>query len=261
MARLARIPERCARDFRQIVLLKNWREALVAGWRRRPLPRVQLRNRVVIDGPASIDLEFLFQEIWLRHTYDPPGYAIEAGDTVIDVGANIGVFAAYAATRAEGVRVYAYEPFPENARWLRQNVAASGLTNVRVREQAVAGATGPRRLHTDPDSWIMHSLTAAPGDGIEVNCISLADVFAQEELTRCDLLKLDCEGSEYEILEACPPDVLRRVRKIVGEYHQGPAHGGTGRGLCQFLEARGFKIDSFEETGPNCGYFTARNLS
>jgi FkbM family methyltransferase len=263
IARLTRIPERCVRDIRQIMLLKNWREALAAEWGRRPLPRVQLRNQVVIAGPTSIDLEFLFQEIWLRHTYDPPGYEIAAGDVVIDIGANIGVFATYAATRAPGVRVYAYEPFPESAHWLRQNVAASGLNNVRVHQQAVAAATGTRQLHTDPGNWIMHSLSeaAVSGAGVEVECVSLADIFRQEGLERCDLLKMDCEGSEYEILPACPPEVLARVRKIVGEYHEGPQYGGTGRELCALLEARSFRIEQFEATGPNCGYFYARNLA
>lgn len=262
MARLVRIPERCKRDVRLIFMLQNWREALAAEWNRVPLEKVLLRNNVALSGPSTIDLAFLFHEIWVREVYSPPGYEIRDGDIIIDVGANIGVFATYAATRAPSVTIYAYEPFPENVSWLRKNVEDSHLTNVVVYQQAVAGSSGVRFLQSDPKDWIMHSLREEGADGgsLEVSCISLDEIMSKEEIKRCDLLKLDCEGSEYEILQGCAPDTLRRVRRIVAEYHEGHHHMSTGRELCRFLESQSFRIDVFE-ADVNCGYFSAYNAS
>lgn len=261
LARLARIPERCRRDLRLILMLQNWREALAAEWNHAPLSQVRLRNNVVLSGPQTIDLAFLFHEIWVSRVYTPPGYEIEDGSVVIDVGANIGVFAAYAATRAQGVKVYAYEPFPENVAWLKRNIEESGLAmNVQIHQQAVAGLSGTRFLQSDPEHWIMHSLTKESNgsEGLQVNCITLDEIFSKEAIERCDLLKLDCEGSEYEILWNCSADTLNRVRRIVAEFHEGPGRAGTGRELRNFLETRSFRVDSFHQD-INCGYLSAYN--
>ena len=81
--------------------------------------------------------------------------------------------------------------------------------------------------------------------GVAVDSVSFDDLMNKESIDHCDLLKLDCEGSEYEILQRCAPDTLRRVRRIVGEFHEGPHLSGTGADLCRFLESRSFRIDNF----------------
>jgi len=162
------------------------------------------------------------------------------------------------------VRVHAYEPFPDNVSWLLQNVEESGLTNVEVHQQAVAGKSGVRLLQIDPSDWIMHSLFergADTGEGLPVECISFDEVVNGTATGGCDLLKIDCEGSEYEILQGCAPETLRLVKRIVGEYHEGPHLNGTGRDLCRFLESRSFRIDRFESYDAICGVFCARNTA
>lgn len=263
LSRVARIPQRARRDLQLIRLLKNWRAALAAEVSGALLNRLELRNGVVLNAPDKLNLAFLFNEIWVRRVYEPrPGFEVRPGDVVVDVGANIGVFAAYAATAAPDVRVYAYEPFPGNVEWLERNVRESGLENVRVKAEAVAGARGERALHLSPSGWIFHSLVrdeASGGEDIKVSCVTLDDVFESNGIERCDLLKLDCEGSEYEILQRCTPQALGRVRRIVGEYHDGPEMG-TGRELARFLESRSFRIDHFETTGEGCGFVCATNV-
>src|SRR5712692_742845 len=173
LMRLGRIPARFRRDLLLIRLLENWRGALTAEWRCAPLQEIRLRNGVVLRAPDTIDLAFLFHETWVRKVYSPTGYEIRNGDLVIDIGANVGVFAAYAASHGNEVKVFAYEPFPENVKWLRQNINDSGLTNVEARPQAVASQPGRRRLQVDAGSWIMHHLleNSENGDaGIPVDC-------------------------------------------------------------------------------------------
>jgi FkbM family methyltransferase len=265
LARLRRIPARCRRDAWLFSKLENWREALAAEWHRTPLHRVRLRNGIVLEGPETIELAFLFQETWLRRIYSPPGYEIGPGEIVIDIGANIGVFATYAATRAPDVRVYAYEPFPGNVEWLRHNIRESGLTNVQVYPKAVGAETGTRYLQVNADDWIMHTFFGGQDKasaGIPVECISFDDLMAAEGIEHCDLLKLDCEGSEYEILQRCAPATLRRVRRIVGEYHEGPTIAGTGAELCRFLESHSFRVERFERDDvEGCNLVCARNTA
>lgn len=264
LGRLARVPARCRTDLRLVRLLKNWREALACEWSGAPLRRALLKNGVVIDAPEALDLAFLFHEIWVRRTYSPPGFGIGRGDVVVDVGGNVGVFATYAATAAPGVSVYSYEPFPGNVEWLRRNVEASGLGNVRVFDEAVAGAPGERALHVNPSSWIVHSLVreeGGAGHDVTVRCVTLDQVFESNGIARCDLLKVDCEGSEYEILMGCRPETLGRVRRIVGEYHEGPHIGGTGRELRRFLEANAFRVDHLGPLEVDSGIFYATNTA
>jgi FkbM family methyltransferase len=261
--KLARIPGRCRRDLRTILLLRNWREALAAEWTGAPLEHLRFRSGAVIRGPEASNLNFLFYEIYLQQIYAYRSYSIKRGDTVIDVGANIGVFSIYAAECARGGRVYAFEPNPESLRYLKKNVDASRLGNVVVFPTAVAGGTGERLLHVRPGNLLVSSLArGSPGDGeIRVRCVSLDEVMEVNGITQCDLLKLDCEGSEYEILQNCSPKTLGRVERIVGEFHEGPDISGTGDGLCRFLRSRSFRVDHFERLGPTSGVFCARNLA
>lgn len=263
LARVGRTPARLSRDAWLIRHLKNWREALIAEWTSTPLNRIRLRNGVVLESPITIDLAFLFQETWLRRIYSPAGYEIGPGENVIDIGANIGVFATFAATRAPGVKVFSYEPFPENVEWLRNNVNKSGLSNVQVLQQAVSAETGVRHLQVNSENWIVHTLLgegSATQSQLAVECISFDAIMNRKDLKHCDLLKLDCEGSEYEILQRCAPETLRRVRRIVGEFHEGPHIDGTGEDLCHFLESRSFRIDNFE-LYEGCGVLSAYNLA
>ena len=247
-------------------LAENWRDVLSAKFNRKSLHKVKLHNGVVLSAPPEVNLDFLFHEVWLDKVYCPPGYEIEKDNTVIDIGANIGVFAVFAATRASNVKVLAFEPFPENTDWLRKNISESHLSNVTVYQQAVAAVTEERILQTS-DSWIMHSLseTAAEknetanenGHSVHVQCVSFNDII--ERIPKCDLLKIDCEGSEYEIFYLSSSETLNKVRRIVGEFHPRDKDKNNGKTLCRFLETKGFDITHYETFINETGVFRATN--
>lgn len=262
--RIARVPQRIRQDWRTVRLLRNWRETLTAKLQRRKLQSLQFRDNVILHSPNEVDLGFLFHEIWLDGVYNRKGYEVRPGDVVIDIGANIGTFAIYAATRAEGVKVYAYEPFPENFTYLRRNLSDSRLNNIIVHQCAVAGGHEQRMLQV-ANAWILNSLAekdaALAGKGaVSVDCVTLAEIV--EEAERCDLLKIDCEGSEYEIFYSTPDETLGRIKRIVGEYHEGSgAPAKTGKALCEYLRARSFRIDHLEILDESTGAFFATNTS
>jgi hypothetical protein len=55
----------------------------------------------------------------------------------------------------------------------------------------------------------------------EIETVSLAGNLRANDLDRIDLLKLDCEGGEYTILEGAAPATLARVERLCLEYHRG----------------------------------------
>ncbi|HEX6252377.1 MAG TPA: FkbM family methyltransferase [Gemmatimonadaceae bacterium] len=268
---MPRIPHRIRRHIRTVVLLENWLEFLRADLTRGDLASVRTRRGIVLEARRGANLKYLFLEIWLSRVYTPPGYEIHAGDVVMDIGANIGVFSTFAASTAPRTRVFAYEPFSESAACLRSNVRASGLHNVAVFEQAVCSGRGRRVLSIESGNWVMHTLAgngAAPAAGarggfpertVEVDCVGLDDVFRDNGIVRCNLLKVDCEGSEYEIFEASSQDTMDRIDRIVIEYHEGPKFAGTGAQLRDVLIDRGFAVDHFVPGGEGTGYICARS--
>ena len=71
--------------------------------------------------------------------------------------------------------------------------------------------------------------------------MALADLFHEHAIERCDLLKIDCEGAEYDILLQSDASVLDKIRHIVLEYHDGvTAYAHTD--LAAFLRQHGYRV-------------------
>lgn len=257
LGRISRIPKRIGDDLKILRMAENWKEIFSAKLKGTRLGAVRLRNGVVMRAPAAVDLNFLFHEIWIDEFYAPAGYEIRPGETVIDIGANIGVFAAWAATKAKGVTVYSFEPFPANAEYFQRNIEDSGLKNIRFRMAAVADSDGTRTLHVE-DSWILHSLTRKDSGekGVEVEAVSLDSIMA--EAGKCDLLKLDCEGGEYEILYPASDETLAKIGRIVCEFNTTDGERQNGEGLRDFLRTKGFAIDELKQLDATSGFICAR---
>jgi FkbM family methyltransferase len=255
IARLRRIPQRIREDLAIWRLTRNWSEALLAKLGRRQVGKLILRNGVSLSSPPQVDLGFLFHEIWIDKIYSPPGFDVKDGDTVVDIGGNIGVFALFAASRAHSVVVHSYEPFPFNTKAFSENLNASDVHGVTVHELGVAGSSGRRSLMVS-DSWVTHSL--ASGDengGIEIETTTLDDII--REIGRCDLLKIDCEGSEYEIFRAATAECFSKIKKIVCEYHNRP--DGSSDDLLNLFEQNDFEIKSFRALDDETGLICAQN--
>jgi FkbM family methyltransferase len=260
--RLSRIPKRLQQDRDIFKLLKNWREVLSAKLHGTNITDLYFRNGFALHSPPQVNLAFLFHEVWLDKVYELEGYEINDTDLVVDIGANIGVFAVYAADQARNGKVLAFEPFPANADFLRRNVLESKLSNTVTFQKAVASTNETRQL-TVSEEWIKHSLqTEMRGTTktsvIDIECITLDEVLRGEKA--CDLLKIDCEGSEYEIFYTSSPETIKKIRRIVGEYHEVDANERNGLSLKIFLEKNYFTVDLFSPFDENCGAFFARQI-
>ena len=79
--------------------------------------------------------------------------------------------------------------------------------------------------------------------------ISLATLFERYKIERCDFLKLDCEGCEFEIVLESDPVLMRRIDRIVMEYHDHRSNRFSHRDLLQALERLGFEVVLYNSNG------------
>src|SRR6185503_1571545 len=120
---------------------------------------------------------------------------LREGMTFCDVGANIGVLTVFAARLVGSTgKVISFEPIPENARFLRTNLALNHCHNVLVLEKAVAEVHGRAEIHLSSLCGC-HSMVSQPdaatGQSLSIETVRLDEI---AELARMDLLKIDAEG-------------------------------------------------------------------
>jgi FkbM family methyltransferase len=211
---------------------------LVQHYLHRTLPpgrRVRLRNggELMLSGHA-LDVVVVFQ------VFCDQVYPVDRDTVVIDVGANLGMFSLYAAFRGAR-RVYAFEPNREAYRCMLANIETNGLqATIAPYRHAVTSRSHevvaiPKAA--SPQNRICHA--SVPGDEHEsVTTISLDDIVRKEGLSRVDLLKMDCEGCEYEILAATTPATFSRIGRIILEYHD-----GREREIEKDLRRHGFRLE------------------
>ena len=82
-------------------------------------------------------------EVFIEKIYTPPGFQINKNDIVVDIGANIGIFALYASQPSP---IYCYEPFGENVSFLKKNMKQNGKKNVKIFQAAVSDGVGEEQL-------------------------------------------------------------------------------------------------------------------
>jgi len=221
---------------------------IIASYLRRRCPRdlyVETRSgyklRLSGDGDDLVTVLAVFG----RKEY---GQIPEQG-VVIDVGAHLGSFALYAAmNRAR--KVYCYEPDPTLHGVLAHNIRSNNLDNsISSRQAAVVGKTTGRVAFYPEGNASGHvARREYDTDGVTVDAVTLAEIILDNNLQEVDLLKLDCEGSEYGIISETPTEIWSRIKKIRLEYHRDDA---------DMLERRfrdlGYQIVRHLKRGKNVG--------
>jgi len=191
--------------------------------------------------PQLRDHRHVFQSVFLRDEYRLKDIAPGSLDTVIDIGGHIGTFAVRVAPLAH--RVLCYEPMAESYDLLVHNV--SRFPSVEAYRMAVAGWRGNAKLFLGKNPMrnsFFPSLTNSREErSLTVECTTLADIFAEHSIERCDLLKIDCEGAEYDILYSLAKEFWLRIQKICMEYHPvgGVDKTRTGEALMRYLATVG----------------------
>jgi FkbM family methyltransferase len=158
-------------------------------------------------------------EIFYRHDYDPDRQVAEAmGEprTILDLGANIGLFGAFATQLWPGSTIVGYEADPANAAVHERTIAANGLAD---RWRVVCAAAGSHDGEVElaaGRAMGSYVVPAGGGQGVTTIRVPMHDVLP--EVCAADLVKLDIEGGEWAILFD-PRFARSPPRAIVLEYH------------------------------------------
>ncbi|OXM59358.1 FkbM family methyltransferase [Amycolatopsis vastitatis] len=233
------------------------------------MTRVTLPNGICVDAADEAEVALLYREIFVNACYLRGGIDLEPGDTVVDVGAHIGLASLFFHQCTRDLRLIDIEPSPPTFGSLTRNLAGNGvratLLNLGVADREEVrefnfypSATGMSGQYTDPDRD--RALTARHLESQGMSQRDIDELLADRYLRvpyRCrvcplhsllddlgvpevGLLKVDAERSELEILEAVPRRRWETIRQVTAEVHDEP--GRVAR-VHEILSEAGFTVD------------------
>lgn len=164
------------------------------------------------------------------------------GDVFVDVGANIGYFSVLAASRVgDSGAVFAFEPDPENYRLLVANAALNGLQHrITPVAAALSDTAGEGCLFLSTDNLGDHRVYAGDESrhSVPVTLCRGSD-FLAGRVQRLDMLKVDTQGSEYQVIAGLMPWLrnLAQPPRVLIELtpHALRQAGASGRALIELL--------------------------
>ncbi len=196
--------------------------------------------KLKVDVQSDADQSVL-DEIFFDRDYAIIEPSIKsAKNGILDVGAHKGFFVLYARVLNPSVAIYAYEPEENNFRELKKNLLENRIENAFPKNVAVAGREGSVVLHLSEDSHNHTLLPVLPSfDEKKVNAVLLENIL--KKMGKCDLIKMDCEGSEFQIFETAPDSVFQAVPVFFLEYHEFTDEMRVSN-LMSLFESKGFNV-------------------
>jgi FkbM family methyltransferase len=232
--------------FKIIKCVKNWHEFF---WKHMKKSNEQMtlrmRNGYKMNiRPSNSEMSMII-EIWSEKDYTPKGFEIKPRDTVIDIGGNIGSFSIYAATQAKNGKIYSFEPFTENYNIFKSSIEINKIKNIRLENRAIAAKGGKYKFYVfdegNSGTSSLYNNSSKKGKEIKIDATTLPEVVKKNKIRKIDFMKIDCEGSEYEILFKLPKTILKDTEKMVIEYHDNVTKYNH-KDLIKFLERNGFDV-------------------
>lgn len=186
--------------------------------------RVHVRGRHGVTSLTahSADDIVTIAEVFCRRDYAAPDNI----RTVVDLGANIGISATYFLTRNTDVKVWCFEPAPQNIPRIRQQLAPFD-DRVIIEDCAVGPLDGKIDFGIEPTGRYGSTVDIDRNQltRISVPCRSVNTIVEDvlRERGEIDVLKLDIEGTEVPVIAGLRPELLARIRLIVFEGGPAPA--------------------------------------
>jgi FkbM family methyltransferase len=138
------------------------------------------------------------------------------GSKVIDIGAYYGETAIYY-SKLGASEIFAYEPFKSES-FILHNAELNNCTNIKSYRTAVSDEDGFFNCDPDFENSGETRLYYAENPNKKLNKISLESIVNQHKIED-GCLKLDAEGSEFEIIKSAPIEILRKFKQMVIEVH------------------------------------------
>jgi FkbM family methyltransferase len=168
---------------------------------------------------------------------------------ILDVGANIGLAAAWFAFHNPDRPIYCFEPLPTNVALIKLNCPGA-----HVEQVAIGGSPGRVKLEVDRDGVMATSVAWEHASrSLEFEVVPL-DAFAQARgLERVALLKIDVEGMECDVLEGAR-GTLELTQQVAMETHSPALHARS----IELLRGAGLTVDAERFSGSTGMLFASR---
>ena len=213
-------------------------------------------------------LYLVFKEIFVSDFYDIDELvaSLPANPVIIDIGANAGYFNIMLFSKIKEGLVYAYEPIPSNYELFNKNISLNpGLQNhIHLYNKAVTG-TASETVELFMEEASENSVIASVYADfdlqnkyrLEVPAITLQQIIQENNLQHIDLIKIDCEGSEYPIIYETPDDLWDKIDMLTIEVHNLDKEKRNTGYLQKFLEQKNYRVETaFAHS--NCYTLTAK---
>ncbi len=168
-------------------------------------------------------------------------------NTVVDIGANIGLFSLWVWCHFPDANIYTLEPNPRVLPYLIKNLAA---THAHIRRVGVSCKPGRANMKDTSDSRLASTTLRKEG---EIEMISLSQI-VKDVGEKIDLLKMDCERAEWDIFK--DQNAFETIQTVRMEYHLDDLHSleslkeittGLGYRMTHHSPNRRFGIAWFEK--------------
>ena len=218
------------------------------------VPKTGVRRATVYGTSFDLDLSDLIQRNVYLGCYERDETTVfkrllSDGNTLIDIGANIGYFTALGAHLVGPAgRVICVEPNPSAFAKLQSMITQNNLAQCRPINVGLSDQTGQLTLFQPPESEHNLNSTMVQTEGytpINVPIRTLDDVVEEFQIDRVDLLKCDVEGHEPKVFQGGAKTLSSgRVRHIICEFnaHWLKQSGSSPQDLLQRLKGFGFEV-------------------
>jgi FkbM family methyltransferase len=197
---------------------------------------------------SIVTLVLLAEGDWFEAEMEFWRQQIQPGMTVLDVGANVGVYTFSAAKQVGSTgRVLAVEPFSGCVQCLQESRRINQMDWITICAGAASDRTGTAHLslHTasELNEIVMDNDTATNGCE-EVACFTLDSLIEQHNITQVDWLKIDAEGHEIPVLEGSIHLIEQFSPGILYENIAGSK--GSNLSVAKWLQAKNYRLFRFQ---------------
>jgi FkbM family methyltransferase len=258
-----------------------------------------LPNGMAIHHHRAYETDFVYREVFVEEIYTRSFGQLPTNATVVDVGANIGLFSLLIKQQLPDARVYAFEPAPVHFALLGKNLAA--YRAVQLFQQGLGEAVTHKRFTYYPNYSVMSGFHAdahddrqllAAGiasqlqldqpekveaaeryieilmdnkldDAQQFDCsiTTLSAFIDEQKITHIDLLKIDAEKAESDVLGGIADKDWGKISRIVLEAHDKTSCDH----ICTLLAGRGYSVrqnksSEFRETAIFMIYATQQRI-
>ena len=200
---------------------------------------------------------FNYNEFFIDGIYDPYLKG-KTFDTIVDVGANVGMWIEYIKSVANTKKIYAIEPNK-----IALNILSDSFDDVDITESALHTSNDTLNFYTDNQNSLTSSIKNHSNFQLssKVNGITIKTFVSNKNISKINLLKVDIESAEYDLFNSFDSDDFGMIDNILVEYHLLDGKSmNDAKSLENLFKSNGYKTNLREMTGVGGFIFATKNM-